>query len=170
MNVTLIGARTSGDANVSTHLNGDFNGRFMTVNSGVTATVRNLWISDGTANDNGAGVVNHGTLNLEGVAMSHHIAQGNGGAIFNEGVLILPQSVVVISKGVLGGGIYNNGATVQTTLVRTQISDNNATSSAPSGGGIYNNAGKLIIDALSIFTGNTPDACVNVNGGTGCPA
>ena len=169
-NITIVGSGTSGDQNSSTRLLGGANGRILTVNAGVTATVSSLWISDGTTSGNGAGVVNRGTLTLERVAMSNNIAQGNGGALFNEGTLTLTDTPIFTSQAAFGGAIYNNGTAASTTLVRTRLESNTATSPAPSGGGILNNGGTLSIDGDSSFTGNSPDTCVSINGGTGCPA
>jgi predicted outer membrane repeat protein len=57
-----------------------------------------------------------------------------------------------------GGGIYNDGGTVNLSF--STVSENTADFD---GGGIYNDGGTVTLDSSTV-SGNIPDDCVNVPG------
>ena len=106
-------------------------GRALYVAANTTLTVTNMTLQGGNAAQ--AGQVN-----------------GSGGAVFNDGTLLLQDSVVKESQATLGGGLFNRGVL---TLRGTAVSGNQASS----GGGLYHNpvgAGSALITAGSSFAGN----------------
>lgn len=105
-------------------------GRALYVAANATLTVTNVTLQGGDAAQ--AGQVN-----------------GSGGAVFNDGTLLLRDSAVKASQATQGGGLFNRGAL---TLRGTAVSGNQASS----GGGLYNasGGGSALITGGSSFTGN----------------
>jgi hypothetical protein len=186
-NLTLVGL---GPDRAATVLIGDET--FVpAVTTDTTVTLRNL-----TAAGNGAavfGIDNFGTLALEAVAVVAH--QNRGIRNFGQrATLTVTDSLIADNRTATdGGGINNFEGTV--TLVRTRVSGNTArrgggiattggrinvddgsavtgntaTGTGSPGGGIFNNGGTVSVNGGSV-SGNTPDDCVEIEGGTGCPA
>lgn len=101
---------------------------------------------------------------LSGVSFSGNTAEGNAGAIYNEGELTFAQNVTVSSNhaGLNGGGIFNNGH-VGTLVIpggKGNLVSNNLAENR--GGGLYNgymtgsNRGVEQVDS-SAFEDNEPD-------------
>jgi hypothetical protein len=192
--VTLVGA--GGDP-TKTVLQGSATvNPVLTVQPGATATVRNLTITGVQSTSFGA-ITNHGTLTLESVEVIDNQGDDFGGIInFSGGVLTLTDSLVEgNTSGVPGGGI-RNGTSATVTLINSKVKGNQApqgggvavddggtlnlekesrisgnTATDPAGdvgGGVFNE-GTVTLSGKSKITNNTPDNCVNVNTGTGCP-
>src|SRR5262249_20790265 len=88
------------------------------VNSGVTASLANLTITNGKAGNGGGGIENFGTLTVSGCTLSGNHADnstfGGGGGIENFGTLTVNGCTLFgnhadSSRG--GGGIFNQGGT-----------------------------------------------------------
>ena len=106
------------------------------IQSGVTATISGLTITDGLSASNGGAIENDGTLTLTNCTVSNSTSSGDGGGIDNQGTLTLNASTVSgNSSDNDGGGIANDGTL---TLVNSTVAGNTASSGV--GGGI-NNAG-----------------------------
>lgn len=72
-------------------------------------------------------------------------SDGNGGAIHNNGIVSLNNSIVSSSFArTRGGGIYNNGTNAMLTLTNSIIT-NNRLPSFSNGGGIFNNNGTVML-------------------------
>jgi uncharacterized membrane protein len=93
-------------------------------------------------------IMQHGDATVAGL-------DGNGGAVWNGGTLVLLDSEVLASAAGSGGGIYNSGGSL--TAMGNKIAGNMATS----GGGVYRAGGDLILDGNWLF-GN-----MATNGGGG---
>ncbi len=107
-------------------------GRTLYVAANTTLTVTNLTLQRG----DGA------TAGLQ---------NGSGGALFNDGTLLLQESTIQQSRATLGGGIYNAASL---TLRATAVISNQASQ----GGGLYTNvtgAGGVLATGGSRFSGNT---------------
>jgi predicted outer membrane repeat protein len=127
------------------------------VESGVTATISGLYISEGAAfvtrDDAGGGVDNNGTLTLDSCQLTNNGAyHGGGGALRNRGTMILKHCQVVnnLSEG-QGGGILNQGMmTVSDSLISQNTAGNTTGDlSAPrgdGGGGGIANSGTLAVN------------------------
>ena len=141
-----------------------------TVNSGVTASISGLTISNGNA-PNGGGVYNagsltltddtlsgnsaqygggvyngHGTATLTNDTLSGNSAQSDGGGVYNgHGTATLTNDTLPGNLARYGGGVYNSGTA---TLTNDTLSGNSAQSD---GGGVYNGHGTATLtnDTLS---------------------
>jgi len=144
--------------------------RVFQVNAGVTARMSDLTIENGAA-DQGAGLLNQGTLTLTSsdmntnhstqtggailnsgaltlnkVGFASNIADQSGGAISNTGELTITNSTFANNRAIagVGGAIYNE-ATL--TLSNDTFVGNQATAS--SGGAIHNQSGMLTINSIT---------------------
>ncbi|MCA8989661.1 MAG: hypothetical protein KDA78_18585, partial [Planctomycetaceae bacterium] len=131
--------------------------RIFQINSGVTASISGLTITNGNLNgagegDYGGGVINFGTLTLDYVLVSDNTSVGLGGGIANApgATLTVINSTVSgnTAPGGSGGGIANYGTA---KVINSTISGNQ---SGDYGGGLsnYNNGTLQIIN--STITGN----------------
>jgi CSLREA domain-containing protein len=99
------------------------------------------------------------SVSISGVTLERGVAD-SGGAIFNDGTLVLTDTVVARNRarrsdGGLGGGIFNNGSL---TMTRVRLQDNRASGCNCSfGGGLFNNG-----------TGNLEQVTAYRNRVTGC--
>ena len=129
--------------------------RDSTINVGTSATstlISNVAVTNGKA-DQGAGIFNRGTLELQNVEIYGNNAAYGGGVINkNTGALTLVN--VNIHNNVatgMGGGIYNDGGT--TTLNSGSITYNAAGDgggfSSGSGGRLYLNGGSIAYNTAS---------------------
>lgn len=90
------------------------------------------------------------SVELNGVTIRHGVrASAPGGGILNSGALTMVNSSVVGNLALNGGGIYNDGGSLE--ISGGVIEENEADTE---GGGIFNDAGPASIDAVQI-TGNS---------------
>ncbi len=128
------------------------------VNSGVTVTLNDLTIANGSAllgggienlgtlsvtnstfsgnsaTDFGGGILNGSTLTVTNSTFSGNSATGNGGGIANGGTLTVTNSTFSGNSATFGGGIFNNGSGTL-SVTNSTLSGNSATFF---GGGILN--------------------------------
>jgi len=128
-------------------------GTVITVDTGVSATVKGVTVSGGSSSY-GGGIVNESgaALTLKEVTVSHNSAQIRGGGIYNGAgaTLTADDSTLSGNTAALGGGaMINPGGTV--ALNGTTVTGNR--SLAGRGGGIGNNGTMSLSD--STVTGNT---------------
>lgn len=106
--------------------------------SGAAVSIDGLNIRGGRVlgSENGAGILNQGTLQLSHCAISDNRTEtaGNGGGIWNSGILEISDCEIKANEAGRGGAIYSNGTA---NISRSLIQNNFATS----GGGIF--AGEL---------------------------
>jgi hypothetical protein len=108
------------------------------IESGVTAAISGLTITDGFSAGSGGAIENDGTLTLTNCTVSGSASASNGGGIDNRGTLTLTASTISGNSSEDSAGGVDNFGTL--TLVNSTIANNTATSGT--GGGIYN-AGTL---------------------------
>ena len=109
-------------------------GRILQVNAGATVSISGLTFANGSADD-GAAVLNYGTLTLASSALIDNAATADGGAIDNAGTLTLTDSTLAAnSAGTSGGAIWNDG---MLTVTNSTLAGNAA---GGSGGGIASGA------------------------------
>jgi hypothetical protein len=99
--------------------------RVFLITSETTVTIRGMTIRHGQPTgdvEDGGGILNQGTLTLEGCIVSDNTAR-NGGAMYNQGTLTLVRCLVSDNDARSGGGIYNDSAL---TLVNSTVSNNTA--------------------------------------------
>jgi hypothetical protein len=123
------------------------------IGGGVTATVSNVTIENGSApgpSYTGGGILSSGALAISDCTLSGNSAAsaGDGGAIFNSGALTVTGCTFSANSAGLGGGaIFGSGPT---TISNSAFSGN----SAQLGGGFLNfGTGSLVQD--STFSGNS---------------
>lgn len=159
--VTLIGAGDGMDPLSSTILDARGNGRVVEVGAGVTGSLSNLRITDGSELAHGGGIRNDGTLTLTRCTVDDNRTRepgSAGGGIGNFHLLTLNACTVSRNTAATaGGGIYN--ATGCTLTVRGSVITGNRSYLV---GGLYN-SGTTTFDNASSVTGNTALAV----GGTG---
>ncbi len=131
------------------------------VNSGVTAVLNDLTISNGYSTQ-GGGIYNGGTLTVSNSTLANNHTFVDGGAIDNRGTLTVSNSTLAnnstnyFGNGAgYGGGIYNQGTLTVSNSTLLNNSANN-TGNRAVGGGIMNNLGTLAVNN-STFSGNSAD-------------
>ena len=150
-NLTIIG---NGAAN--TIIDGAGSYQVFNIGNGVTASLSDLTIQNGSA-PTGGGVANVGILAVTNSTVSNNSATDSGGGIYNGGTLTLTNSTISSNSAYnSSGGILNERGAV--TITNSTLSNN--TTTRYSGGGIYNFQGTLTI------TGSTVSNNV-AGGGTG---
>lgn len=104
-------------------------------------------------------------LTLTSCAVSGNKNSGDGAGITNHDTLSLIDTAVSnnSSSAGEGGGIYNDEAGVIVEITTSPITGN----SAVDGGGVANYG--AITSLTSAVSSNTPNDCVNLGSGTGCP-
>jgi len=112
------------------------------VDSGKTATIAGLTLTNGLAGDGGA-IFNSGTLTLTNCTVSSSTAT-DGGGIDNQAALTLTNCTIAKNTASgLGGGILNNGSL---TSYNSTIADN----VAASGGGMYISDGSISLYNVTV--------------------
>ncbi len=144
-----------------TDLDGIGQDRVFDILPGVIVTISGMKIHGGTAmsaQEDGGGIRNQGSLTLQDVNLSNNTASGGGGAIFSFGAasaLTISNSKLEsnISNGPLGGGAIFNGSA--TTITDTMIKGN---ASAANGGAFVNSGSASLTLTKSTVKGNSAPA------------
>jgi hypothetical protein len=135
--------------------------RVFTVNSGVTASLSRVTITGGlvTGTNDGGGIYNSGTLDLDSVVLVDNESAHYGGAIYNSGgVLRINDTTLEANVAARGAGVYYNRnlGVGSLTVSNSAFLDNDASGH---GGGLYiyswssPHATAAIVN--STFSGNT---------------
>ncbi|MCE7698031.1 MAG: hypothetical protein K8E24_004075 [Methanobacterium paludis] len=145
-NMNIIGESQSG-----TIINGQKSGNsIFTIASGVTVTITNLTLTNGTTTNVGGAIYNGGTLTITNSTLTNNTATsggGVGGAIYNDNTLNITNSTFTGNTAWDGGAIYNYGGSL--TLENSTFTNN----TADTGGAISSYEGTLTV-GNSTFTGN----------------
>src|SRR5229473_3438320 len=142
-------------------------GSVFTISAGVTATIQDVTIRNGSAFV-GGGILNEGTVTISNSTLSSNSAAVVAGGILNEGTLTISNSTLSGNSAAAGAGGILNGGTL--TISNSTLSSNSApgsSNSGPGGAGGILNGGTLTI-SNSTLSGNSAavDAGGIVNGGT----
>jgi hypothetical protein len=126
------------------------------VAEGVTANLNRVTISVNTADQDGGGIYNQGTVFMENSVVSNNRAFRDGGGIFNFGgeapSAVYVQSLTVIDHNGAnrhGGGIYNdrdNTLVISDSFIESNWASDPAAVSGR-GGGIYNRASLQVTES-----------------------
>ncbi len=135
--------------------------RVFEVAANVDATLSGLTIANGSGtlggfdpdqrgyDGLGGGILNFGTLKVNGFTLVNDSASGEGGGIYNSfGTVSIVNSTLFGNSAGYGGGVYNNHGTV--TIGNSTLSANTATYD---GGGVCNSFGTLTV-SNSTLSGN----------------
>ncbi len=144
-------------------ISGGGTSRVFQVDSGVTASIFGVTISDGSVPGAGAGLVNYGTATLTACTLSGNTTpnagtypyglNASGGAVFNSSAADLTLTDCTLSGNsgaadLKGGAVCNTGTA---SLTGCTLSDNDA----DEGGGVYNSgSGDLTLTDCTV-TGNS---------------
>jgi predicted outer membrane repeat protein len=132
----------------------------LTIDSGITAQLREATMRNGLTAEFGGAIWNAGSATVTGSAFVGNTSgtslfNGSGGAIQNDGTLTLSGSNLtgnsVSTNGSGGGGLDNEG---QATVTGSTFLGNRVTGPASVGGGILNGGPSLTI-GHTVVTGNT---------------
>ncbi len=111
--------------------------------AGTTNSLSNLVLVNGYTANSGAAISNASTLFVTScIITNHNAANGQGGAIFNSGVMAISSSLISGNHGGDGGALYNSGTM---KLNNSKLLVNQAVE----GGAIYND-GSLSLSTISI--------------------
>ena len=129
------------------------NSRVLVAGSGITVNISGVTIRNGGTGGQGGGIFNVGILTLTNSTVSGNNAAGGGGGILNDagGTLTLTNSTVSGNNAnVDGGGIFNDHASTM-TLTNSTVSGN---TTGDDGGGIINDHGSTATLTNSTVSGN----------------
>ena len=98
---------------------------------GVTLTLINITLTNGTANNGGA-IYNYGTTTIDSSTIQNNTSNNQGGAIYNRGTITINNSTIQNNRAAFYGGAITNSGTI--TINNSTIQNNGATY----GGAIYN--------------------------------
>lgn len=161
-NITISGIDP---INTNTVIDGNYVNSVISVPTGVTATIKNITLTDGSSSA-GGGIYNAGTTSLINVIITNNTARDYGGGIVNTGTLTIAETSIrnnSVTNG-SGGGITNiNSGNM--TVNNSAIYNNTATNG---GGGVFNLGLPAVSAQLTNVTisGNSPDGLNNNNGST----
>ncbi len=185
------GTETITGPTVGVTVSGDNASRAFFVDSGVTASISGLTITQGLISGNGGGLYNDGgAVTLTNCTVSGNSASGKGGGLFSTsgtttlsdvtlsnnnagyrgGGLAIQSGTATLTEVTIsgnsasngGGGLFNRGTT---TLTNSTVSGN----SAPTGAGVYTRAGGTVILTDATVSGNVAGidgGGLDNNGGT----
>ena len=144
-NMTIVG-----QSQTKTIINGEKINFIFTVNPGVTLTIQNLILTNGTAANGGAIYNNYGSLTVTNCTFTDNTAtNNNGGAIYNYGSLTVNNCKFTGNTATSGGAIYNNGGSLNAN--NCKFTGNTAIGF--SGGGAIANEDSLTVNNCT-FTDN----------------
>jgi hypothetical protein len=137
-NMTLIG-----HGKTSTIIDAEKNMWIFRITSGITVTLKNITIKNGSGLNGGA-ITNYGKVNIVDSSLTNNTADDYGGAILNYGILHVTASTFTNNIADGGGAIYNYGNlnTANSTFTNNIIKDEPSSSYA---GGAITNTGTLNI-------------------------
>ncbi len=106
-------------------------------------------------NGGGLHITGPGDSNIKGGLVSNNFASAEGGGLWNGTGLMVVEEVEVVSNscGLQGGGVFNNGGSIE--LVASTISMNNTEDAEGDGAGIYNEAPGNMMILRSTISNNT---------------
>lgn len=119
-------------------------------------TLSGLKFANADHDDIGGAILNRGNLRIDSVVFAGNHVWGDGGAVYDDGVLEVTQSQFIGNTADKGGGLYTRGANVSTTLFES----NNASR----GGAIYAAGPAQLLDSAIVDNTATYGAGVWITG------
>ncbi|MFN2576660.1 MAG: LamG-like jellyroll fold domain-containing protein [Pyrinomonadaceae bacterium] len=145
--------------------------RLFTLSISRTASINSLTLTGGNGSSGDGGAIqNNGTLILNGVTLSANAAV-NGGAIRSDGALALTNTTLSGNRASEnGGGLYSaiNQATLTNVTVAYNRSDNDNNGSG-TGGGVFRGSGGMLLHNTIVadnYQGPSPSNSADNVGGT----
>lgn len=157
--LTIVGLGNG--ATISRWSSGNF--RFFYVAPDGTLTLDNITLSNGYAPGNeiagaGGAILNEGVLRIKNSILIGNRANTQAGAIYSPGVTQLEDTAILDSVANTDGGAIFTALTGRVEILRGEIRNNSANTGSGRGGAIYINGGYVrVVDALiqgnSAYTG-----------------
>jgi hypothetical protein len=149
LSVTAGPVVIQGPATNNVVINGEGNVADFMIDTGVTAVLSHLVITNGNDGGDGGGISSDGTLTVADCVLTGNSTAHDGGGIANTHTLTVTDSVITGNTAAgNGGGISNTGTlTVHGTQITKNIGDNDA-------GGILSRMGTATVGG-SLVAGNT---------------
>jgi CSLREA domain-containing protein len=132
--------------------------RVFEIAGGVAVQISDLTIARGRSTNDGAGILNWGTLTISNCTLSANATTTNGGGIFNAGTLTIGNSSFSSNSALNGGGIYNDGGGL---IMNSTFSGNFTGGIAPFAGG----GGAILNQVMLTVMGSTLSGNTAGNGG-----
>ena len=136
-------------------ISGSGKNRVFAVQNGLSAEFDNLLITQGKVVGNGGGILNQGTLTVNGCTLTSNSASAAGGGISNDNTAWLTVIGCTLSANncdARGSGINNNGTL---TINDSTLSGNLSTYAQQSYGAIYNDSNGTLTVSGSTLSGNS---------------
>lgn len=166
-NVTLQNGEIIEDNIDVTHQEGTLNGGAINIETGASLTLINTIVENSTTFADGGAINNDGTLVIEQSIIRGNVSEGQAGAIFSNGDLTINNSIIDSNNsGDNGGGIYNDfdgELRVYNSAVINNVADAAAPEIIEGGGGGILNQGVLIVVNTTI-SGNRSASGTNQQG------
>lgn len=113
----------NGQSQTGTIIDAEKQNRIFTIPTGITFTLQNITLTNGTASLGGA-IYNEGTLTINQTTFTQNTAFDDGGAIYNVGTVNINQTTFTQNNAINGGAISNNDGTV--TITQSTLTKNYA--------------------------------------------
>lgn len=169
-NLTISGP----GANLLT-ISGNNASRVFAIQSGKTATISGLTLTNAKTLGDGGAIFNQGTLTVSACAITNSSSPNSGGGASNDGTMVIIDSTISGNTGTVAGGGIASGGTL--TLINSTVSGNtgdgvsnsgtaNFTNDTLSGNtvrGISNN-GSGTVNVRNTIVANTPGSVADVAG------
>jgi hypothetical protein len=138
-------------------LSGADSHRILSVERGVSATIKNLTFTKGRART-GGGIINRGKLVVSGITFLNNNASKNGGAIANLGgdLWVINSTLTGNRAKRDGGGIANMKGTL--TVTNSTLSEN----ASRKGGAVFNR-GSLVLNNTILANSDAQQDCFSAN-------
>jgi sugar lactone lactonase YvrE len=109
--------------------------RLFVVSAGAALTLRDIILTGGYSSGDGGAIYNEGVLALEKSTLRDNQSGLSGGGIVNYGSLTITDSLLEGNRALNGGALYPRWGTSQTSVTRSVLRDNHATDTTDGWGG-----------------------------------
>jgi hypothetical protein len=149
-----ISKNTTIDGGADVVVSGGNDRRIFVVNAGVTLTLRNIELTSGFGNGDGGAIYSNGGLVLDDVFIRESAATLSGGALVSYGPVLIEDSELADNKAENGGAVYARFPGAPVTIRGGHIRDNEATGTLGWGGAVLLWDGATLTVEDGLFTGN----------------
>jgi hypothetical protein len=151
----IVSADTTIDGGAVITISGGRRVGVFSVSGGVTLTLENLAVNDGSSSGGaGVSIADGGTVTATNAVFANHSTANEGGAILNShGTLTVTNSVFEFNNAGLGGGAIANlgNAEVIDSTFNQNTSLGLTVNDQPFGGAIWNSGGTLTVTGSTFF-------------------
>jgi len=109
--------------------------QLFSVDAAISLDLRNITLTGGSSSGDGGAIYNEGMLTLQNSTIRDSVAAGSGGAIVNYGMLVIQDSLLEGNQALNGGALYPRWGSSSTIIVNSTLRDNHATDTTDGWGG-----------------------------------